>query len=295
MTFGRTAGFLISASVLALSGCGGGGGSSGLTSIPTPPPAPTPTPQSQGIIPAATTSQEFSAAGASFSREGDQTQRLEASEQIQVRYVESTDSYEVQIPHSETWAPISLAPDSFPGFPVYMGETATLWLRSSSGGYQYSALFEWSDKDGTIIGHEAIGIPTPAAGIPVTGSASYLGLVLGHTSEVQGFADMQFGGSIELSFDFGQGTLSGSISPILYEDFAAFPLGTISFRDTVYSAGSTSFSGMFDTNVPGLNSFSGLFTGPAAQELIGNFALPYQSPIDSQNYQAHGAFVGRAD
>jgi hypothetical protein len=41
-----------------------------------------------------------------------------------------------------------------------------------------------------------------------------------------------------------------------------------------------------------VNSFSGLFTGPHAEELIGNFAFPYQSPIDNQTYQADGAFVG---
>jgi hypothetical protein len=42
-----------------------------------------------------------------------------------------------------------------------------------------------------------------------------------------------------------------------------------------------------------VNSFSGLFTGPHAEELIGNFAIPYRSPINSQVYQADGAFVGK--
>ena len=36
-----------------------------------------------------------------------------------------------------------------------------------------------------------------------------------------------------------------------------------------------------------------MFTGPNAEELIGNFAFPYQSPIDSKAYQADGAFVGK--
>ena len=35
------------------------------------------------------------------------------------------------------------------------------------------------------------------------------------------------------------------------------------------------------------------FTGPTAQELIGNFAFPYVSPIDSKSYQASGAFVAK--
>ena len=48
-----------------------------------------------------------------------------------------------------------------------------------------------------------------------------------------------------------------------------------------------------DTNVAGINKFSGLFTGPNAEEVIGNFALPYRSPIDSQTYQAAGGFVAK--
>jgi hypothetical protein len=49
---------------------------------------------------------------------------------------------------------------------------------------------------------------------------------------------------------------------------------------------------MFDTDVAGLNGFSGQFTGPKAEELIGNFAFPYRSPVDGKIYQADGAFVG---
>ena len=60
----------------------------------------------------------------------------------------------------------------------------------------------------------------------------------------------------------------------------------------MYSTGRTTFSGQFNSNLPGVNSFSGLFTGPHAEEVIGNFAFPYRSPIDNQTYQADGAFVG---
>jgi hypothetical protein len=101
-------------------------------------------------------------------------------------------------------------------------------------------------------------------------------------------------GGIQLNFDFGLGSLSGNITPSIfyYATYDDYSLSPISFRNAVYSRGSTTFSGQFDTNLPGLNSFSGLFTGPNAQELIGNFALPYQSPIDGQTYQADGGFVG---
>ena len=66
------------------------------------------------------------------------------------------------------------------------------------------------------------------------------------------------------------------------------------FTNTVYSTGSTTFSGKFDSTLSGANSFSGLFTGPAAQELIGNFTFPYASPADHHDYQAAGAFVAKS-
>jgi hypothetical protein len=149
---------------------------------------------------------------------------------------------------------------------------------------------EWNDGDN--VGHEAIGMATPAGGIPVTGSAGYVGQILGVTTEYQPkYADdFDVDGSIFLTFNFGAGSLSGSIAPNMHQGYDFAPLN---FVNTVYSTGSTTFSGKFDTTATGVNSFSGLFTGPTAQELIGNFAFPYVSPIDSKSYQASGAFVGK--
>ena len=252
------------------------------------PPPTTPAPSQPAAIIATSTSQQFAAVGASHSNADYPTPLLGAGEQLQVRYVQSSNSYEVQLPNTQTWAGISLLANSGPGPVNYGGDTAYLWLH---GGYQYSCLLEWSDKGSAISGHEAIGIATPASGVPITGSASYLGVLLGQTSENHSDGtDLPVDGSILLSFNFGLGSLSGSITPNLHQ---LFSLGTINFRDTVYSTGSTTFSGKFDTNLAGVNSFSGLFTGPNAQELIGNWALPYQSPIDGKTYQADGAFAGR--
>jgi hypothetical protein len=145
-------------------------------------------------------------------------------------------------------------------------------------------------NDGVNSGLNAVGIATAAGGVPLTGIATYSGQILGQTSEHHSDGNgWPVDGSITLSFDFGAGSLSGSITPNLHQ---GFDLGTINFRDTVYSTGSTTFSGKFDTNAAGVNSVSGMFTGPNAQELIGNWALPYHSPIDGQDYQAEGAFVG---
>lgn len=278
----------------ALAGCGGGGGE--IASTPTPPvtPTPTPTPASTAavaIVPAVATSQQFAAVGASFPIDGDHTPLLGAADQIQVRYVAASNSYEIQLPNSQTWSAISqtsTGPGNFPVTYGIPGGGAILWL--TGGSYQYSRMFEWNAGDN--VGHEAIGMATPASGVPVTGSASYSGDILGVTTEYQAQLadDFPVNGSILLSFNFGLGSLSGTISPNLHQGYAFAPLN---FVNTVYSTGSTTFSGKFDTTATGVNSFSGLFTGPSAQELIGNFAFPYVSPIDSKTYQASGAFVGK--
>jgi len=280
---------LMLATAFALAGCGGEGGY-GLASTPPPPvtptqtPTPTPTPP-PAIIPA-TVSQQFTVVGSSHPFDGVSTPTFDGSEQLQVRYVQSSNSYEVQLPHSATWGRIAYLPiDGSPADPInYGGGGAHLWL---GAGYQYSRIFEWSGGGG-LHGFEAIGIATTAGSVPVTGTATYSGELLGGTTESFGGDTWDVRGTIGLSFNFGLGTLSGTIDPTAF----VYSLGHLNFRDTVYATGSTSFSGKFDTNLTGVNSFGGLFTGPNAQELIGNFAFPYKSPIDGQTYQADGAFVG---
>lgn len=281
---------ILAAAAITLAACGGGGGGTEVAVIPPPPPPPPPPPTSpQAIIPAATTSQQFAVAGASHTITGDQAPRLDSGSQLQVRYVASSNSYEVQLPGSQSWAAISYVATTG-GPPInYQGETADVWLHPA---YQYSRLIEWADAAQTLVGYEAVGMATPSGGVPVTGSASYSGQIVGRTSEYQPDLadDFPVDGSIQLSFDFGLGSLSGSISPNLHQGYAIDPLN---FTDTVYSTGSTTFSGKFDTNVAGMNSFNGLFSGPHAEELIGNFVFPYVSPIDSQTYQADGAFIAK--
>ena len=223
--------------------------------------------------------------GASHANPVDTGPLLSGGDQLQVRYVQSSNSYEVQVPQSQAWAGISYASTPGTGLVDFGGETALLWIRTL--GYKYSTLFEW-DAESKIFGHEAIGVATPAGGVPTSGSATFGGDILGVTNEPHG-DDYPVEGRITLSFDFGAGSLSGSIAPNLHQGFDMAPLA---FHDTVYSTGSTTFSGKFDTSLPGVNSFNGLFTGPNAQELIGNFAFPYRSPTDDMIYQADGAFVG---
>lgn len=281
---------LLLATTFALAGCGGG--SDYVASTPpapaTPTPTPTPTPsQTYVLVPAATSSQQFAVAGANRLTNSDPTPRLGAADQLQVRYVASSNSYEVQLPASQTWIGLT-------GKSEIEATSGQVTVSNQFLGYQYSGLIDWF-VDGSSRGVESVGIATPAGSVPTTGSATFNGYGLGSTSEntssklVSPFVQ----GPVTLSFDFAQGALSGNFKPFLDPEWHDYELGTFTFRDTVYSMGSTTFSGKFDTNLAGVNTFSGLFTGPNGQELIGNFALPYTSPIDGLTYQAGGAFIAK--
>jgi hypothetical protein len=239
------------------------------------------------LIPTATTSQQFAVVGASHLTTGD-APRLDAGDQLQVRYVASSNSYEIQMPGSQTWSALTGKSEV-----EATGGGLTMVIENSA--YQYSSLIEWWNDLRSVRGVDAIGIATPAGAVPVTGSATYSAWATGRTSEVGDIHDLVdplVQGSMVLNFDFAQGTLAGSMTAVLDPEWYQYQLGTLNFRDTIFSKGSTTFSGKFDTDLTGLNSFNGFFTGPRAQELIGNFAFPYQSPIDGKTYQAGGAFIG---
>jgi hypothetical protein len=210
--------------------------------------------------------------------------QLATADQLQVRYVASSNTYEIQLPDTQNW--IALSPKSDV---EASGGGVTVTIQSINK--RYSALIEWFSA---LRGVEAVGIATAAGGLPVTGSATYTAYAEGVTSEKSSsqLINPQVLGTMTLHFNFAQGSLSGNLNMVLDPEWHDYQLGPLSFTQTVYSKGSTTFSGRFDTDVAGVNSFSGLFTGPHAEELIGNFAFPYQSPIDSHTYQAAGAFVG---
>jgi hypothetical protein len=302
---------------IALSACGGGGG--GVASIPPPPiaPVPTPTPSPSpaptpspahfpSIIAAAATTQIFSTKGASYTSPqvsgsvlAVSNPSLADSAQMNVRYNAASASYEIQLPANVAWQPL-VATASYPPpndhlFLYRAPDTTGVFDHRSN--LQYSALLEWFND--TTSGYSAIGIATPAGNIPITGSASYVGSILGASSESHFnhfdalFESDIIGGPINLSFNFAAGTLSGRIDPTLTVEGAVTALPSLSFTNTVFSSGSTVFSGAFSTSLPGQNSFSGLFTGPNAEEVIGNFAFPYTSPVNGTPQQGAGAFAGR--
>jgi len=281
----------------ALAGCGGGGGVNSFA-MPTPTPTPTPSPAGfPSIVATATTSQQLSVRGASYETPQASYDHLVVGKpiladtaQMDVRYDAVSKTYQIELPGESAWQPISSQAkwddQTFlyrGGAPDYVG------VVDHRSDLQYSGLLEWFTDASS--GYSAIGVATLPGNVPITGSASYSGTILGASSETYFdkwealWSPMTITGAIDLSFNFGNGTLSGSINP--------HALPSLNFTNTVYSTGSTTFSGAFGTALPGQNSFSGLFTGPNAQELIGNFAFPYASPTDGTTQQAGGAFVGR--
>jgi hypothetical protein len=149
--------------------------------------------------------------------------------------------------------------------------------------YSYTTFGSWTGTlgqtaDGRISraeGFLAYGIPTAAAGIPISGSATYSATVQGGTPT--GFF---IGGAATLQFQFAAGILSGHFDPIIYDwDFPA-NLGRYDFSNTVFAAGSPNFSGtLSQAGVTGTGSFNGQFTGPQAEELMAGFVAPLNNPF----------------
>jgi hypothetical protein len=287
---------------LALTACGGGGG--GMSFIPTPPVTPTtPTPNpppppgataADAIVAATGTNQAFTSSGGTVRLTTDPPSlSIASSDQLQIRYDSASQQYQVQLPATSAWQGIFL--DRNPNAPDFY---LTPLRESADTGYSYSALGSWGAPDRGLYGGVAFGIPTAPGGVPTTGSATYNGSIAGITNEI--FPALLGGpsfpaivtGTINLSFNFGAGSLSGSLTPTL-SSYSIYTLAPLSFKDTVFSVGSTSFSGAFDSAVAGRNSFAGQFTGPGAQELIGNFSFPYTSHDDGKVYQAAGGFAAK--
>jgi hypothetical protein len=142
------------------------------------------------------------------------------------------------------------------------------------------------------VGFVAFGTATPPGAVPTTGSATLDALVAGLTLD----GDGEITGTATLQFDFAAGTLTGKFDPVLgiYGGTNTYALGTYDFVNTVHGVGSTTFSGSLQrTGAPSLGAFDGIFTGPAAQELMARWHAPYLHPITSSWSNMFGVWVGR--
>jgi hypothetical protein len=298
---------LIGVAVALLAGCGGDGPSTISYRPPTPTPTPTPTPApapTPAIISGATATQAFEVKGATYNQlsfPNYDGPLIAGSDQLQVRYDASSNTYEIRQVGQDGWDALSPAGTDWTTKVAGLGtDVAVQMVADPDRQYTYSALARWHEPYGVsarLSGGIAFGAPSDPSAVPLSGSATFDGIIAGFTTETWDWADWGRGlgtvdGTIQLRFDFGAGSLAGSISPRVYAN-AAHDLPPMDFVETVFSKGSTAFSGKFDTSLTGANAFSGMFTGPQANELIGNFVFPYRSADDGKNYEAGGGFIAR--
>lgn len=284
------------ACALAACGGGGGGGGSGLVSVPTPAPTPTPSPTpTPGItgpvlIPGATTTQTFTTIG--------------LFQNPPVAGLDSVDEIPFSVRYDADLGVYFLAGPGMPDERMELSRTSDGYYLYEHSGPMENIVHAFIDPagkyrftnygtDNYLLGHFAFGVATLAGGVAVTGSASYLADVFGESATP---FEYRVGGSASLNFDFSAGTLAGTFDPIAYDYYGgtARPLGRYSFVDTVYSAGSTNFSGGLrhdGNNLTG--SFMGLFTGPAGEELMATWKTQFIDPKNGQVDGIFGVLIGR--
>jgi hypothetical protein len=292
-----------------LGACGGGSGTQ-VASTPVPVPTPTPTPTTTPIPTPTPTSSAVELV--KFPPAGEFT-RFAVGDDIRIRYDSSSGKYQVLVSGSD-WSTLATSPDEggYPKINNYFqpSSTTTGDLQASAhpnspaeaSRYEYSNLASWwvstSDYRMTLqSGNVAFGTATPAGAVPVSGSATFGGLIAGKTNVTapSGWGDIPnapVAGNVSLTFDFGRGLLTGEIRPWVSCD--CDPIGlpsALAFKNTVFGSGSTTFSGQFDTSVAGANTFNGLFTGPAAEELIGQWAFPFI--FNGKPAAASGAWIAK--
>lgn len=308
-------------------GSGGGGGGSGIVSTPAPPP-PSPPPSSPASIKifASPTAGDYASVGASVAGpggnlDGYSTPTVQfgpvstaAGDQAQFRYT-SGGFYEVKlagaafdrlVPYDGLANPDPNTNNYFQPDGVAQNLAYVVTNNARNQGYSFSELAVWGSAAQGRFGFVGFGVPTPQGSVPVTGSATFSGLVRGTTDILYpdnlygGYYPIPVDGTVDLNFNFAAGTLGGSMSLYLNGGMNPLTIGTFTFKDTVFSVGSTTYGGAFNTSVPGQNFFLGRFTGPNAQETIGAWALPFLFtqqdglvPPDDKVHQAFGAWIAK--
>lgn len=309
-----------------LSACGGGGGGS-LASVPPPPPpspapapapgpGPSPLPAQLGLV----SDQPFATAYASprlGTGEDFQNGSTASSDQnlnLELRYLAGTNTYEITLPRQVTGRLEPYfsngdftASNTVPigGTPLPDGRVHLPVPGRIGSPYTYTSFGYWNPLDETpkLAGQTAnfglfvYGIPTRAGEVPVTGQASFSAAVMGYVSGGAAH-DFVVSGSARLNFDFAAGQLRGAMNPTVPESgWAGFAseLGTYTFTQTVFSTGSTKFSGSFTgPNLPApAGSFSGTFTGSGAAELMARFNAPFLN--NGVSGSLVGVWIGKRD
>ena len=269
------------AMLLCLAACGGGGqgGSSvGLASTPPPPTRPP-------LV-----------AETPFGVNSD-TMFVTVGEDVEFRWIDSANAYEIQFP-GQSWDRLTIAQvetnyesHSAPsGYYVSIPKTLP---------YQYTNLaYHLESQFGKAVGVFAYGIPTANGDVPTIGTASYSAQLMGMPGARSGQGGYEMDGDAKLTFNFGAGSLTGYMHPIISDAWFEYDLGQYNFTQTVYSTGSTTFSGKFIVPGGGATAdsgFDGRFTGPDAAELMAEWHAPFRDPYSGQWANISGLWIGKKD
>jgi len=306
-----------------LAACGGGGSQIASTPTPTPVPTPTPppppTPTTPPPIPAGLIGLQgdkpFATVGVWTDGWGTLSTGKDA---VRIAYSAADNRYVVTLPgyqegylitkggngsfDANGWIDlISTTNDVTQGSGPATQPVMVILDWPASSDFKYTSFGQWLGPlpMGENQGVFAYGSLTAAGDMPLTGSASYAGEIRGLTDGMPpggngGVYPLSVWGSVLLSFNFGAGTLSGQMKPELAPEWDAVSLGTYTFRDTVYSAGSTSFTGAFVApGTTGSSSFSGNFTGPQGAELMAIWNAPYIYPGTTHEGRMSGVWIAK--
>lgn len=252
----------VAGAAIALSACGGGGES--VQSTPFVPAPQGPTGALAKPPAGVTTTTDFTT----------------TNPDVSIRWNAQLNAYEVQIPGYPAGrvTQSSFGPAGASG-EVVAADGTTLYSVSARTPYTYTGIMDLGLEP---IHYVAYGVPTPAGAVPTVGSATFDAEIDGHAGGWPVY------GSAEFNFDFAAGTLAGFMDPHTNGPMESPYLPRYTFTETVFSPGSTTFSGKFDQG----GTFSGLFTGPAAQELMARFSAPFVDWDTSENPVVPGVMEG---
>ena len=271
----------LTCAVGALTACGGGSVNSTPGPIVSPPPPPPP-PVAQapfGVV-----------ADTEFVTEGDV---------VSLKWIAAQNAYALTMPgHTSDILEFGGTPN---GSELHYGRNGLSLMLRTDLDYSYTNYAVIVEGGwGYPVGELAFGLPTAEGDVPVSGSASYEAEVHGGDGQINGEWDFQphnytVGGNANLTFDFGEGTLSGHFDPTLYNySGEEWSLGRYTFVNTVFGVGNTAFSGdLQHVDFTDLGSFEGSFTGPQAAELLSRWQVPYLNPWSNEQGSLHGIWIGR--
>lgn len=306
---------LIASSMGALAACGGGGGSGPQSTPPAPGtrvcpdgtvipatqacplPPPPPPPASPAIFPDVTTDKSFAVLGLEANSLNTSADALKR-DGFSVRYDVAREGYLIDLPSTEEFRFVSNSenPSYWQGYAqtgFYSDAIVEVFKpRPTNPEIQlaYTSFAVTSGYYQSSFGLLAFGSATPESGVPVTGTATYNALIAGRPLDVVG----AIRGNATFQFDFGAGTLSGKMDPVLEVNSILTNLGSYDFVNTVFGVGSATFSGRLSTSgTTTLGAFDGRFTGPAAEELMARWTAPYRNPTSQQWNEMFGVIVGR--